>query len=374
MNRRNFIKTISLMSASSLSSTTLAQLSVIDIGKNSGKKILILGGTNFIGPVIVEQLLKNGYEVSLFNRGITNPHLFPNLEKIRGDRYPSKGKGLSALMGARSWDVIIDTWAENPLCVRDTLALLKDRCQQYIYTSSMSVYPDHLLLNKPRITETESLIKDDIPKSYSDELSYGVNKRIADSMVRKFPHGCVLRPHSICGVNMDHTSDNQRYWPVRLQRGGVIAAPGDGADTTQYIDVKDLAAFVVTCIKNRNIGIYNTFTTERFDAYLYGLKALSSQPSELLWLPYSYLNENKLRRYVDMPMWAARQEVKGTFTISSEKAIKAGLVFRPLSDTFTDVLAGFYRTETNKYDFGVKQSKAGLSRNKEIALLKAYRG
>lgn len=369
MKRRNFIKTVGAISALSLSPLLAAKIPKL----KKSSKVLILGGTKFIGPIIVERLIAEGYEVTLFNRGITNPHLFPQLEKLQGDRYPAKGKGLTSLISSRVWDVIIDTWAENPLCVQDTLLLLKNRCKQYIYTSSMAVYPDDLLSTRTGITELESLPKDPLPQSHNVDLNYSVSKRIADTLVSEISNGCVLRPHSICGVNMDHISDNQRYWPVRIQRGGVIAAPGDGADTTQYIDVIDLASFILKCIEKNLTGVYNTFTTERFDAYLYGLKALSRTRSEFIWLPQEYIYKNNIRHYTDMPMWAARQVVKGTFTISSEKAIQAGLSFRPLSETFSDVLAGFYRNETNEYEFGVGNSKAGLSRAREEFLLKGYK-
>ncbi|MDT0603925.1 NAD-dependent epimerase/dehydratase family protein [Thalassotalea castellviae] len=368
MERRNFIKSVGAISTLSLSPTVFTK--TVNLSKKG--KILILGGTKFIGPVIVEQLIEAGYEVTLFNRGLTNPHLFPNIEKLRGDRYPANGKGLTALKTSRKWDVIIDTWAENPLCVKDTLSLLQNRCKQYIYTSSMAVYPDQLLSTQSGITEKAKLPTDNIPTNYNDSLNYGLNKRIADKLVNHSSKGCVLRPHSICGIALDNISDNQRYWPVRLQRGGEIAAPGDGGDTTQYIDVKDLAAFILTCIEKRYIGTYNTFTTERFDAYLYGLKSLSSNRSELSWLSHEYLYKNNIRHYVDMPMWAARQVVKGTFTISSEKAIQAGLTFRPLSHTFSDVLAGFYQHESNRYEFGVGESKSGLSRQREQQLLTHY--
>lgn len=368
MKRRNFIKSVGVLSALTVAPKAFTKTPSL----NNKGKVLILGGTKYIGPVIVEQLIAAGFEVTLFNRGITNPHLFPNVEKLRGDRYPSKGKGLTALQTSREWDVVIDTWAENPLCVRDTLSLLNNRCKQYIYTSSMAVYPGDLLEKKAGITEEEPLPIDILPTQHSTTLGYDVNKRIADKLVGEASFGCVLRPHSICGIDMDHVSDNQRYWPVRMQRGGVIAAPGDGADTTQYIDVKDLASFTVKCIESRYTGIYNTFTTERFDAYLYGLKALSANRSTIKWLPQDYLYKNGIRHYVDMPMWGARQVVKGTFTISSEKSITAGLTFRPLSDTFTDVLAGFYQDQNNDYDFSVGQSKAGLSRKRERELLDNY--
>lgn len=368
MERRNFIKSVGALSALSLAPSAFSK--AVNLSKKG--TVLILGGTKYIGPVIVEQLIAAGYEVTLFNRGLTNPHLFPHIEKLKGDRYPAKGKGLSALETSRKWDVVIDTWAENALCVRDTLSLLKNRCKQYIYTSSMAVYPGDLLEEKAGITELEQLPVDTLPPQHSIKLGYDVNKRIADKLVSQTANGCVLRPHSICGIEMDHLSDNQRYWPVRMQRGGVIAAPGDGADTTQYIDVKDLAAFTVKCIENQYTGIYNTFTTERFDAYLYGLKALSTSRSTITWLPHDYLYKNDIRHYVDMPMWGARQVVKGTFTISSEKAIEAGLTFRPLSETFNDVLAGFYRVNNNDYAFGEGQSKAGLNRDREQFLLKNY--
>ncbi|MBU2884393.1 NAD-dependent epimerase/dehydratase family protein [Gilvimarinus agarilyticus] len=367
MNRRDFIRTTGLLSTVAMAPHSLGT----KLLKGEQKEILILGGTRYTGPAIVEKLLAQGHNITLFNRGQTNPQLFPKVEKLRGDRYQHRGKGLAALAGKRRWDVIIDTWNESPLCVRDTLKLLAKRCEQYIYISSMAVYPYQALQERAGITESFPLPDDTMPSNYT-MIDYDAAKRIADKMVSSLPHGCILRPHSISGARMTHVSDNQRYWPVRLQQGGIIAAPGDGADTTQFIDMKDMARFIALAIEDKLKGAFNTFTTERFDAYLYGLKALSAKPSELIWIPHEHLAKEKFRPYVDIPMWAPRQKDRGTFAISTQKAVNAGYQTRPIAETFRDLLVDFYEQEEDTYDFATGKSKAGLSRMMEKDLLKKY--
>jgi len=367
MNRRHFLKVGSIISGIALTQPAVASL----VSGQFSKNILVLGGTNYIGPIIVQALLDAGHNVTLFNRGKTNPHLFPQLEKLRGDRYPDKGKGLLALGSKRSWDHVIDTWAESPLCIRDTLLLLKDRCKQYVYTSTISVYGDALFNSQSNIDESAVIPKTPLPERYDQKLSYQENKRCADLLVSELNQGCVIRTHSICGYALDHSSDNQRYWPVRLQQGGIIAAPGDGADTTQYVDVKDLADFINLAVTETLTGTFNVCTTERFDSYLYGLKALSTKPAELIWLPANYLHQQGIRNYVDMPMWASRHKVPGVFTLSTAKAVSAGFTVRPLSHTFSDVIVGFNDKEHDSYQFATGLSKAGLSSNMETRLLES---
>lgn len=379
MNRRGFISA-GVALTSSLVSRSFSMYSGTKIDSDSSSsnteeklRILILGGTNYIGPEIVKMLKERGHRLTLFNRGQTNPELFPEIENLIGNRYPHLEKGLKELQNERQWDVVIDTWQECPLCVRDTAELLKDRCKQYIYISTIAVYGLKNFQTKPSITETTKIPKEKIPLAYNEASPYTKRKRTAEQIAQTILKEklCVLRPHSICGEKLDATSDNQRYWPIRLQRGGKIACPGDGFDTTQYIDVLDLARFTLRVIDNHYSGIFNVFTTENMLSYLYGLKALSNKSAELIFIDHKKLEKHGISSFSDMPMWAPRQKIPGFFTISNQKALEYGLEISPLAESFQRVISGFYAIEDSGYKFGMPKSNAGLSSDIEIKLIQS---
>lgn len=189
------------------------------------RTILMLGGTGFLGPKVVEAFLARGHTVTLFNRGRTNPHLFPQLEKLVGDRDADAGTGLSALRD-RSWDAVVDTWAGHPRSVRDSARLLAPRVARYLYVSTIAVYGRY---DRAPVTEDQPIAgATDIPEDWSVRLPYPARKRLAEIGVERElgERGTIIRPGSICGRDLDQQSDNQRYWAVRVDRGGEVLAPG----------------------------------------------------------------------------------------------------------------------------------------------------
>ncbi len=180
----------------------------------------------------------------------------------------------------------------------------------------------------------------------------------------------LLRPHSICGHYMAQGADNQLYWPVRVFRGGDILAPGDGLDTTQYVDVRDLARFIVHAAESGLSGVFNTCLRQTFLEYLHGLKALTAAAATFHWAPVHFLDMNGVRDFDHMPMWVPRSKTPGFFSISGARAQAAGLSFRPMAETFRDVLDGFHAFKPADFEFGVDGRTEGISRSREAELLK----
>ncbi|MGH9869203.1 MAG: NAD-dependent epimerase/dehydratase family protein [Candidatus Polarisedimenticolia bacterium] len=383
MNRRDVIRTLPLASAGFLLARSGFALAGIQVDTRrfhdpsvakSGEslEILFLGGTNFVGPPTVQTALDRGHRVTLFNRGLTNPYLFPELRKIRGDRDPGKTPGLAGLREGR-WDVVIDTWQDSPVAVHETARLLNGRVGHYIYISSIAVYGEHNYEIRTEITEDAPLpATGPMPSDFSTVLSYPVSKTLSEKAVRETWSGTstLIRPHSICGYYMPQGADNQLYWPARVNRGGDILTPGDGLDTTQYVDVEDLARFIVRAAETKLSGVFNTCRRQTFLEYLYGLKALTATASTFHWAPVHFLDLHGVRDFDQMPMWVPRSKTPGFFSISAVKAMAAGLSFRPMAVTFRDVLDGFYTFKSADFEFGVDGRTEGISRSREAELLK----
>ena len=362
MQRRQFLETAALaglFSTTGFNAFATASELKIDTGRFFSTKIgkapkklsvLFLGGTNFLGPPTVKYLLERGHDVTLFNRGQTNPYLFNKTEKLRGNRYPGKENGLKALEGDRQWDVVIDTWRDNPMAVKETVDLLENRIGRYIYVSSIAVYGNKNYETVSPITEETPLPDAEIPANIDQDIGYRRSKIHADNTVRDAlrDRGAVVRPHGIYGYYMGNDTDGQTYWPIRMDKGGDILCPGDGLDHIQYIDVLDLAKFLSVIAENELSGAYNVSTQLTFREYLQKLQSLSDKPSKLHWVPQQKLTDAGIRPYSNVPLWVPRNLGPGFHNISDEKAVAAGLVYRPFEETFRTTKAGFYaRLGTN---------------------------
>lgn len=339
LSRRTFVK-------STAASMIAARLGAVEIGRHTKSlSILMLGGTGYVGPEIVQYAVDRGHEVTLFNRGETNPHLFSGLETLRGNRFPDRGEGLRALAGERAWDVVIDTWQGSPVLIEETARLLRNRTSHYVYVSSAAVYGGRNY-RTPGVDETTPLPETPpMPQSADAELSYPVRKILGEAAVaRHFPERHSLhRAHSIVGCLPNGDVSGLPYWAIRFDQGGEILAPGSPSDTTQWIDVKDLAQWIVTAAERQRYGAWNVFRTQRWDEYLYGLKAISDAESTLVWVPATFLFEVGMRSFTDIPGWVSHDEVEGSFyRLSDRKAREAGLSVRAMADTFTRMKKGFY--------------------------------
>ncbi len=296
-------------------------------------RILILGGTGFIGPHQVEYALSRGHEVTLFNRGRTNAHLFPEVEKLVGDRESD----LSALEG-RSWDVVVDNSATNaPHWVEASANLLKDSCERYIFVSTRSVYADTsrvpMSIDAPVWTYERAGVEPG-----AERLPYGLGKALSEQIARDVfgeERTLVFRPGLIIGPG-DNT-DRFTYWPVRIHHGGEVLSPGDGTDPVQIIDVRDFGDWLVRMAEAGEHGTYNVVgpaTPRPMAEMLYGIRAVTTAETSFTWVDADFLREAGLRPYGEMPVWRpARDGYEGFARFDLTPEVEKGLTFRSLADT-----------------------------------------
>ena len=351
--------------------------------------ILVLGGTGFLGPHFVEVARAKGHKLTLFNRGKSNPTRFDgeefnDIEQLQGDRKSD----LSALQGDRRWDAVLDTSAYFPADVSRSAGLLAKRVKQYVIISSISVYADN---SQPGADETAAVAVMENPheaKEITGE-NYGPLKALSEQAAQQALPGrtTVIRPGLIVGPG-DHT-DRFTYWPARAARGGEILGPGTPADPTQFIDVRDLAQFILHSIETSTTGVFNADAapgainmgkllaacqvagTHANDVQC--VRAPCPQPPEasstVTWVPADFLAAQKVSAWQDMPAWVpATGDYAGFGQRSTAKAQAAGLKYRPLQDTVDDTL---------QWWMGLPEArraapKAGLSAAREVEVLKAW--
>ena len=344
------------------------------------KRLLILGGTGFIGPHMVEYALSRGHTVTLFNRGRTNTHLFPDIEKLVGDR----NDNLTALEG-REWDVVLDNHSTLPRWVRQTAQLLKDSAEQYVHVSSISVYATETPelsgwgdaeLGSPererlRIDEDSAVMT--LPEGHEGEevtgRTYGPFKALAEQEARDaFPgRATIVRPGLIVGPG--DRSDRFTYWPVRIDRGGEILVPGDGRDAVQIIDARDLTAWIVRLAENGVAGTFNGTGPEArlsMAEMVHGIRAVTNSPVRFTWADTDWLEEHEVRPWSDMPVWIPGDPQS---YVRIDRALEHGLTFRSLAETSLDTIA-WHQTRPEERRL---QLRSGLAPEREAELLRALR-
>lgn len=332
--------------------------------QSTSPRLLILGGTRFIGPHIVEEAKRRGYTVTLFNRGKSNPDLFTDVEQLRGDRDASQ---LEALEG-RTWDAVVDTSAYYPRVVREALDVLDDRIDHYVFISTISVYEDFGTFGLDEDSPLETL-EDPTTEDVSG-ATYGGLKVLCEEAARE--HGpealTVIRPGVVAGPR-DHT-DRFTYWPVRAARGGEMLVPGDGDDPVQYIDARDLAAWVLDTVDDQITGTYNA-VVPRDSVTVRDLVEASQEaaddPAEPIFVDESFLLERDAAG--DFPMWTPRSgKAAGVYSVSAERAHKAGMKTRPVTQTAADTLEWFQSLPDERR----ADLEAGPSPQREEALLRDW--
>ena len=334
--------------------------------------ILILGGTGFTGPFQVEYALKRGHKVTLFNRGKRpSPEWPAAVEQLHGDRNTGD---LAALKG-RTWDVCIDNPTSLPFWVRDAGQVLKGNVGHYLFISTISVYADG---SKPGINENSPLAqykgKDAMAETQQTlradiENLYGPLKALSEAEAHKQfgKNVTIVRPGYIVGPR-DET-DRFTYWPHRVAQGGEILVPGDGNDPIQIIDGRDLGEWMIRLAEAGTTGTFNACGPDyplSMDAMLYGCQAVTGGGMTLTHVSPAFLDEQQ----VGLPIWVPSKDnpYAGYGAVSNERAIAAGLTFRPLATTVQDLLAWFRSLPAER------QAKlgAGITREKEAELLKAW--
>lgn len=338
-------------------------------------KILILGGTGFTGPFQVKYALSRGHKVTVFNRGKTHPGELPKeAEQLIGDR---NGQ-LDALKG-RKWDVCIDIPTTLPVWVRDAAQILQGNVDRYVFVSTISVYSD---VSKPHSDESAPLLPykgADAMKETSATLIasnyalYGPLKALSEAEAEKWFPGkaLVVRPGLIVGPG--DPSDRFTYWPVRIDRGGEVLAPGNPTDPVQFIDARDLAEWIIRMAEKGTVGIFNaTGPRDKLGVggMLDGIKAATKSNATFTWADAGFLSEQKVRPWADMPVWIPpRGEDGGGLTsISIQKALAQGLTFRSLADTTRATLEWFKKEPADRQ----AKLKAGLTAERETAVLAAW--
>ncbi|MEZ5963717.1 MAG: NAD-dependent epimerase/dehydratase family protein [Planctomycetota bacterium] len=325
--------------------------------------ILVLGGTSFLGPCVVRAALARGHKVTLFNRGKTNADMFPQLEKLRGDR---NAGDLASLQG-RVFDAVVDTSGYVPSHVEATAKLFADSAKHYTFVSSISVYSEFGTVAKD-IDETGTVaeVGDDVVAKVSTIREsiphYGAMKaRCEQAAEAAMPGGVAnVRPGLIVGP--DDPTDRFTWWPVRVDRGGKVLAPGDQDARVQTIDVRDLGEWIVHCIDQRVTGVYNAVGFDgplSMAEFLGACKCATSTSSELVWASEEFLEANGVGAWMEMPLWLPRT---GRSYALNDRARAQGLRFRPMADTIRDTLAW---AKANPRPF----ARTGLEPGKEKALL-----
>lgn len=333
MDRRVFL-TQSLCSAAGLALAS----PVWAAPPNTDKNILILGGTWFLGPAAVEAALVAGYNVTLFNRGISSPELFPYVEKLRGYRSADADEQDLSALGRRHWDAVIDVWPNDPDVVASAAEHLKGRTKHYLYVSSVAAYPGTLLEGGGPPLDEQAATLPWVPgtSSYNRrkaESERRVHAAIGESLT-------IVRPGPIKGARDD--SPELLTWLRRLQANGPHIAPGDGSDPLEMVDVKDVARFLMLAIERSLYGTYNlTGRSMTFREFLRKCGAAVHSDADLVWIPKSFLDEHQLEREVYFPYWRPSGSLPGLYQISSEKAYRAGWQTRSFDETAFDCLADF---------------------------------
>lgn len=326
--------------------------------------ILILGGKRFLGIALVEAAIKREHVPTLFNRGLTNPEMFPTVENLIGNREGD----LRALEG-KEWDAVIDTSGFVPRIVKQSASFLSGKCEQYVFISSLSVYKD---FKTPDISEDYTLaqLEDPADEDYTGD-SYGPLKALCEYEIQQNFNGKVLvmRPGLIVGPN--DPTDRFTYWPWRVSLGGKVLAPAPPSSNLQFIDVRDLAEFIILMIEKGKEGVFNVTGPKKpatMGSLLVASREASLSDSSFVWVEEPFLLNEGVTPWVDLPLWipASDPNFAGFYNINNSKALKAGLTFRPLSQTVTDTLTWLKtRSESRKL-------KVGMDIARETELLIKY--
>jgi len=364
MQRREFI------AAASMTAAWVGATAAGAAARRAALRVLVLGGTRFIGVHMTELAMKRGHVVTLFNRGATNPQLFSKLEKLKGDR---DGK-LDALRG-RSWDVVIDDSGFVPRHVRLSAELLAPNVRQYVFISSVSVYASFAT---PADEDSPVGRLADESIETVDENTYGPLKSLCERAAAAALPGrvTVLRPGYIVGPG--DNSDRFTYWPARAARGGEMLAPDAAGDPIQFVDVRDLARFTLDVLERNVVGTFNVasapgrFTIgELIGASVSCANSLAkpSAPPRPVWVPAQFMRQHNVALATDMPIWSDPSGADAAFAKTSvARALAAGLTIRGITDTVCDTLAWHLQ----RPDSERATLTAGIDPARERAVLAAW--
>ncbi len=335
-------------------------------------KLLIIGGTKFLGRHIVKSALAQGHEVTLFNRGLTNPELFPDVEHLQGDR----NRDLRVLKNRR-WDAAVDTCGYTPCSMLQTAEVLANSIDHYTFISSQSVYAAYTKPNQDENAPVKTTNED--LNDEADEKTYGARKFACEQALAKAMPNRVLVIRAGLIVGPHDYIDRFSYWVKRVADGGAVLAPGLPTKPVQLIDVRDLADWNIGMVESGRNGIYNATGPDyklTFKDLLETCRAASGSDAKFSWLSEEFLLEESVKPWSEIPFWFPGEEGVNFFSIDCGKALQAGLKFRPLSETVKDTLAWITSRENLKKEparpLVTAQGQIGLNPDREKELLRRW--
>lgn len=336
-------------------------------------KILIIGGTKFLGRHLIDAALENEHEVTLFNRGKQySDEQIPQVEQVHGDRNSDLEK-----LGEKTFDAVIDTSGYLPQTVEISAKFLKDKVKQYVFISSGSVYPETPEPNYDETTKTAKLSDEQLKQVAAIDAKgdlngktlgehYGALKKLCEEEIERVMPNRVLSVRAGMIVGAFDWTDRFNYWVMRVAEGGEILAPGKPENFVQLIDARDLSNWIISMIERGENGIFNVtgkpFKTN-FGQMLEAIKAATNSDAEFVWADEKFLEENNVEPWSEMPFYLPESfaEARGFLAMNVDKALANNLKFRPLEETIRDVL-----NWREKQDF---EMKAGISSEREKELL-----
>ncbi|MBB6674854.1 NAD-dependent epimerase/dehydratase family protein [Cohnella nanjingensis] len=328
-------------------------------------KLLILGGTRFLGYHLVHAAVRSGHEVTIFHRGQTESGQLPaGVERLQGDR---DGR-LTALEGRR-WDAVVDCSGYVPRIVRQSADLLRDAVDRYIFVSSISVYAD---LSRPGGSEDWPVARLADPETEEVSLHYGALKAACEETIEELLPGrtLVVRPGLIVGPQ--DPTDRFTYWPTRIRKSGEVLAPGHPDAGVQFIDVRDLAEWIVRMAERQRTGTFNATGPERrlsMGSFLEACNETLNGDARLVWMSDDALLAQEAGPWIEIPLWIPGEgetsDVAHMLAVNIDRALAEGLAFRPLADTIRDTAAWDASRSAEE------TRRAGLAPDRELQLLRA---
>lgn len=324
-------------------------------------RLLVIGGTRFLGRAIATEAMARGHRLTLFHRGKSNPGFLPEAEHLIGDREHDLH-----LLENREWDAVIDTCGFFPRVVGLSAQGLQERVRQYVFISSISVYSD---LSQPVDEGSEVGTLADPSVEEITGVTYGPLKAACEEVVQSWfgDKALVVRPGLIVGPY--DASDRFTYWPVRMNYGGIVIAPDVKEQPVQFIDVRDLGLWCVKMCERNHNGVFNATgprSPMRLEDFLNGVRKAVNPYADLRWLPAELFEKENVEPWSDMPVVLPYDGSADNMSRASvTKAVAAGLDFRPLEQTARDTLVWWQQS-------GESELKAGLSLERQTAVLKAF--